>query len=275
MIYFPNAKINIGLNIIKKRQDGYHDIKSLLYPIPLCDALEIRPNQLNRTKFVQTGLPISTDNIEENLVMKAYRLLQNNFKLPFLDIHLHKVIPSQAGLGGGSSDAAFALMLINRVCELGLSQEDLARYALMLGSDCPFFMQNKPMEVSGRGEIMKDAAMDLSGYWLTLIKTQEGISTKEAYDNVVPKDNQISYSSFTSIDNFKDHIFNDFEPYVFAKIPLLSQLKQMLYEKGALYVSLTGSGSCMYALSKMKLDVSSIKGDSDMFLRQTKMTKID
>ncbi|MDR1848370.1 MAG: 4-(cytidine 5'-diphospho)-2-C-methyl-D-erythritol kinase [Bacteroidales bacterium] len=269
MIYFPYAKINIGLNVIRKREDGLHDIKSVFYPLPIKDVLEIRPAaDGEETTFVQTGIPLMMEYQEDNLVMKAYRLLAENYpQIPALNIHLHKIIPPQAGLGGGSSDAAFTLLLINRVCELDIPSEQLHEYAKQLGSDVAFFLQNEPKYVLGAGDILRDTRMDLSGYWLTLLKIPDGISTKEAYEHITPCMARIRYEKMMPVYRWKSSLRNDFEPYVFEKYPVLAAFKDYFYKMGAKFVSLTGTGSCIYAVSTNKLDLKDIT-DNALFLWQ-------
>ncbi|MDR1725565.1 MAG: 4-(cytidine 5'-diphospho)-2-C-methyl-D-erythritol kinase [Bacteroidales bacterium] len=269
MIFFPNAKINIGLNIIGKRQDGFHNIESVFMPIPLKDVLEIRENGKEKTRFFQTGISVFIKNQNDNLVMKAYYLLKKDYPLlPSLDIHLHKIIPSQAGLGGGSSDAAFTLRLINRVCSLNLTNNQLNNYALQLGSDCAFFLQEKPKYISGRGDIIKDCDIDLSGYWISLLKINEGVSTAEAYANIKSYSSDTQYKCLNDVKTWKTILKNDFEYYVFSKYPKLKIFKDFLYNKGATFVSMTGTGSCIYALSEEKLDLEEIKHYSSLFIWQ-------
>ncbi len=248
MITFPNAKINLGLNILSKREDGYHNISSCFYPIPVKDALEIIPAQ--QTSFESTGLKIP-GNSDDNLVWKAFQLLKKEFHLPKTAIILHKAIPMGAGIGGGSADGAFMLKLLNDFYKLDLSLEKLEMYALQLGSDCPFFIQNKPKLVTGRGEIFNDIDINLKGYYLGLVFPGIHIGTKEAYSGITPKTPESSVKEVIenhSIDQWKGLLQNDFEKNVFKLHLKLADAKEQLYNSGALYASMTGSGSTMYGI---------------------------
>ena len=248
MISFPNAKINLGLNIIEKRSDGYHNISSCFYPVPIKDVLEI--NLSDKFDFKASGIPIP-GNKQDNLVVKAYKLLKKDFGLPEVAIHLHKNIPLEAGLGGGSSDGAFALKMLNEFFDLYLDDSVLEDYAGLLGSDCPFFIYNEPMLVGGRGEEMNDIKVDLEGYHICILKPQLSISTKEAYSGVKPSIPEHSIHSIISsnpVIEWQRFLKNDFEESILKKFDELSRLKSVLYEMGAEYASLTGSGSAMFGL---------------------------
>jgi len=250
MLTFPNAKINLGLNITAKREDGYHDIESCFYPIPLKDALEIIPSE--RRSFETTGLKIP-GNSQDNLVWKAYELLNSDFELTPIKIILHKNIPMGAGMGGGSADGAFMLSLLNKYFKLNISNEKLESYALQLGSDCPFFIENKPKLVSGRGEIFKYTKLDLSGYYLALVYPDIHISTGEAYSGIKPQVPEASVKEIIEnypIEKWKGLLKNDFEEGVFKKYPQLHDIKNEFYEKGAVYSSMTGSGSTIFGIFK-------------------------
>ncbi len=250
MLKFPNAKINLGLNIISKREDGYHDIESCFYPIPLKDALEIIPS--NNLNFETTGLKIPGDS-NDNLVLKAFELLNEDFDLPTLEIILHKNIPMGAGMGGGSADGAFMLTLLNDYFELNISTQELEQYALKLGSDCPFFIENKPKLVSGRGEVFENTKLDLSGYYLALVYPDIHISTGVAYGGVKPQKPEISVKEIIEqypIEEWNKLLKNDFESGVFNKFPILQDIKNKLYENGAIYASMTGSGSTIFGIFK-------------------------
>jgi 4-diphosphocytidyl-2-C-methyl-D-erythritol kinase len=250
MLKFPNAKINLGLNITAKRTDGYHDIESCFYPIPLKDALEIIPSK--ELKFSSTGIPIP-GNANENLVLKAYHLIKTDFDIPPTEIILHKNIPMGAGMGGGSADGAFMLTLLNDYFNLKISTEKLEAYALDLGSDCPFFIENKPKLVSGRGEIFENTKLDLSGYYLAIVYPDIHISTAEAYSGVKPQKPEISVKEIIenySIEKWKGLLKNDFEDGIFKKYAQLDEIKNNFYENGALYASMTGSGSTMFGIFK-------------------------
>lgn len=250
MISFPNAKINLGLDIIEKREDGYHNISSCFYPVPLKDILEI--NVSKAFGFQMSGIPISGDKTS-NLVVKAYKLLKRDFDLPNVTIHLHKNVPLEAGLGGGSSDGAFALRMLNEFFNLFLDESVIADYASALGSDCPFFVYNEPMIIHGRGEEMSSTDINLAGYYLYIVKPGISISTKEAYQNIQPARPRHNIQSILSdhpLESWKDLLKNDFEKVVFNIHPELSKIKAKLYKLGALYASMTGSGSAFYGIFK-------------------------
>jgi 4-diphosphocytidyl-2-C-methyl-D-erythritol kinase len=216
MIFFPNAKLNLGLRILRKREDGYHDLQTIFYPIAIRDALEILPSKDLSLKV--TGLSVNGD-IEDNLCIKAYRLLKkDNSHLPPVSIHLHKTIPMGAGLGGGSADAAFTLRLLNEKFELGLSQEQLINYALVLGSDCPFFIVNEPCLAKGRGEELKRIELDLTGYAFVLVNPGIHIDTAWAYSNLKADQSDEAHNPEQSIqkspEDWKDTLKNDFEETV-------------------------------------------------------------
>lgn len=269
MIFFPNCKINIGLSIVGKRSDSYHDIESVFYPVPLCDALEIRPSQDGKTHFNMSGLEIGECETENNLCMKALRLLQKDYpQMGEANIHLDKAVPAFAGLGGGSADAAYVLRLADMVFSLGLSKEDLHRYAGMLGSDCMFFLQDEPMFVYGRGEKMEKTELSLAGKHIVLLKPDIRISTAEAYKGVSPKPSHIDYREMPPLSEWKDRVKNDFEDSLFPKYPVLAETKQLLYENGALYASLSGSGATVYGIFEKECDLQRLKRKNDAFLWQ-------
>lgn len=264
MVIFPNAKINIGLNIIDKRSDGYHNIESIFYPVKYCDALDIVENK-NAKKditYSNSGLVIDCKE-EDNLCIKAYKLLKSDFNIPPIKLHLHKVIPFGAGLGGGSSDATNTLVILNNIFNLNLTEEQLLNYSLKIGSDCPFFVNNKPMFVEGRGDILSSIELDLSDYKLVLLNPGVHISTKEAYSNVLlrnPKESIKDIIKYPIIE-WKSKLKNDFEGAFLWKYPLMNKLKEDLYSAGALYVSMTGSGSVIYGIlpKNNKIQLDSIK----------------
>jgi 4-diphosphocytidyl-2-C-methyl-D-erythritol kinase len=251
MIAFPHCKINLGLHITRKRPDGYHDLETIFYPLALRDALEaIRSESGKDVHFNSTGLPIAGDT-SQNLCIKAYRLLQKDFPdLPGIDMHLHKQIPMGAGLGGGSADGAFALQLLDRLFQLGLTEEQLAVYALQLGSDCPFFMHKTPCFGSGRGEVLEPIAIDLSAYVFLIVAPGIHVSTAEAFAAITPQQPAVSLKEIISLPPaaWKGKLLNDFEAPVIEKHPVIGQVKEALYDAGAVYASMTGSGSCLYGL---------------------------
>lgn len=247
MIMFPNAKINIGLNVLRKRLDGFHDLETIFYPLQLCDILEINISEVFH--FKQTGIQID-GSPEQNLVVKAFRMLQNDFSLCEVNIHLHKQIPFGAGLGGGSSDAAHTLIGINELFKIGLSQTQLIEYAAKLGSDCPFFILNKPAFASGRGEVLRPIDMDIKGYTLVLVKPNCSVSTANAYAQVVSAipSSHLNELIHLPVSTWKGLVVNQFEQSVFPTYPEIEQIKNRLYEMGAVYASMSGSGSAVFGL---------------------------
>jgi 4-diphosphocytidyl-2-C-methyl-D-erythritol kinase len=248
MLCFPNCKINLGLYITNKRPDGYHDLETVFYPVPLKDALEIVP--ATEIKLQVSGKGIA--GIEhDNLIWKAYQLLKQQYpEIPAFDIYLHKAIPMGAGMGGGSADGAFMLQLLNDQCKLGLSKEQLAKYALQLGSDCPFFIYNAPQFAQGRGEQMQPVNIDLSAYSLQLICPLVHISTAKAFSMLTPKPAPFDLRNVSElpVSEWKNNISNDFEAPIFAEHPTLAEIKQQLYAHGAIYASMSGSGSTIYGI---------------------------
>ena len=262
MVVFPNCKINLGLHILNKREDGYHNIETAFYPVPLKDALEIIPSgNTDAIQFTSSGLTISED-AATNLCSKAYHLLKKDFpNLPTVKIHLHKVIPMGAGLGGGSSDAAFTLQLLNNWFKLNMSTTQLIDYSLQLGSDCPFFILNEPCIGSGRGEILEKIELDLSAYQLMLIKPGIHVNTAEAFGYLrMQKINHYSVSLKNIIaqpvNEWEQLLTNDFEASLFNKYPLIKEIKETLYTMGASYAAMSGSGSTVYGLFEKKLKPS-------------------
>ena len=251
MVLFPNAKINLGLNILQKREDGYHELETVFYPIGLKDGLEFIENKHNKVNFTSSGLLLNVDP-EENIVVKAYRLLTADHSLPGLDIHLHKVIPFGAGLGGGSSDAAFLLKGLNDFFELGLTIDQLKRYAVRLGADCSFFLENQPVFASGIGEKLQPIDLNLNGYYIVLVKPPFGVGTKEAYSNIKPAIPAIRLSEaiLQSPEKWQESVYNDFEPSVFKVFPIIAELKSKMLSMGADYAAMSGSGSSVFGLFK-------------------------
>ena len=260
MISFPNCKINLGLNVIRKRQDGFHDIETVYYPLPLRDVLEIIKVDLSRTreaskkqtttKFITTGLPINGA-AEKNLCIKAYQRLQQDFSsLPPVNIYLHKAIPIGAGLGGGSADGSFTLKLLNEKFHLKLTTEQLLDYALDLVSDCPFFILNRPCFATGRGEFLEAIDLDLSAYSFTIVHPGVHINTAWAFEQLKPllPVKHIREIIHQPLSTWRSELLNDFEPPICAYYPELSPIKSKLYEAGAIYASLSGSGSCFYGI---------------------------
>jgi len=249
MLRFPNCKINLGLYVTGRREDGYHDLETVFYPVSLCDVLEIVPGTTGNMQL--SGIDVAGSR-EDNLIWKAYELLQKEFpgKIPALNIYLHKVIPMGAGLGGGSANGAFMLSMINDYCSLGLSKQVLADMALQLGSDCPFFIYNTPQFATGRGEQMQPIALDLSKYSIQLICPQVHISTGSAFKMIHPKAAPFDLRKLNELPlpEWRDHISNDFEIPVFQQHPVLAQIKEQLYEQGAIYAAMSGSGSTVFGI---------------------------
>jgi 4-diphosphocytidyl-2-C-methyl-D-erythritol kinase len=296
MISFPNAKINLGIKVLAKRPDGFHDIDTVFYPVPLCDILEItalagvqgqterfygpdselvsyqlQHNGHGMSRFVLSGLEIE-GNPDSNLCVKAFRLFDSIKKLKneYL-IHLHKVIPTGAGLGGGSSDAAFVLTSINRLENDPFSKAEIAEMALLLGSDCPFFLFNQPCLASGRGEVMRPVDVSLNGYYLVIVKAPYHVSTADAFRNVKPGGESVNYKEAFSfpVSEWKNYLTNDFESYVFKQFPMVAEIKQQLHNSGAVFCSMTGSGSAVYGIFE-KQPVN-LNVNSDYFYFQTKL----
>lgn len=260
MIAFPNAKINIGLNITSKRVDGYHNLSSCFLPIDWKDALEIVP--ADEFEFSSSGLDIPGDS-SGNLCVKAYELLKEKHDIPPVKMHLHKVIPMGAGLGGGSADGAFALKLLNDQFELGLTITQLEAYAKTLGADCPFFIDNKPKLVAGIGEVMEDISIDLSGYSIVVVFPGIHVSTKTAFSGITPKapDYDIKTILQQSPKNWQDTVINDFEETVFAAHPDIQKIKNQLLDLGADYASMTGTGSAVFGVFGNNVDLGKVKGE--------------
>ena len=255
MIVFPNAKINIGLRITGKRQDGFHNIETLFYPVGLCDALEfvISDQQLGKDILTSTGIDTGSSPAD-NIVMKAIIRLRGKISFPFLKIHLHKAIPAGAGLGGGSSDAACLLKAVNHHFNLGIEIDELKAIALDLGSDCPFFIYGVPSLASGRGEELTPVKISLTGYYLAILNPGVSISTGEAYKNchpVTPTESLKQLIEYPLME-WKELILNDFEEYAFKKHPIIADLKEELYRSGAVFSLMSGSGSSVYGIFKEK-----------------------
>jgi 4-diphosphocytidyl-2-C-methyl-D-erythritol kinase len=259
MICFPNAKINLGLNIVSKRPDGYHNLETVFYPVPLCDALEIVLAEKDETVFTPSGIVVD-GNPQNNLVMKALALLKKDFDLPHLHIYLQKNIPFGAGLGGGSADAAFMLRLLNDFAKLQLSTEQLEEYAARLGADCPFFIRNQAVFAEGTGNIFSAIKLSLSGYYIVLVKPAIAVSTQEAYSLIIAKKPDESLVDILQlpVKEWKNRLINDFEKSVFARYPAIAQIKSQLYASGAVYASMSGSGSSVFGIFKHPEDLESV-----------------
>ncbi|MCF6351698.1 MAG: 4-(cytidine 5'-diphospho)-2-C-methyl-D-erythritol kinase [Cyclobacteriaceae bacterium] len=248
MLVFPNAKINIGLNIIDKLPTGYHRIESCFYPVPLTDALEVIETDV--FSFTSSGIAIP-GNETDNLCLQAYQLVKTDYSIPPVSIHLHKNIPIGAGLGGGSADGAFMIRLLNDKFELGIPLNEQEELASKLGSDCPFFIRNKPVFVEDIGNVFSKIDLSLTGYYLVLVMPNIHVSTKEAYAAIIPKKPTINLKNElenTPIINFQKNIKNDFEVPVFNQHPELSKIKKQLVKQGAIYASMSGSGASVYGI---------------------------
>lgn len=257
MVIFPNAKINIGLNVVAKREDGYHNLETCMVPIGWSDILEIIENY--NLKFTSTGLPINGA-IENNICYRAYQLLKKDFDLPPVHIHLHKVIPIGAGLGGGSADGTFTIKLLNQKFNLNLSTEKMRCYARQLGSDCAFFIENIPVFAFEKGDVFDELPISLKGYFLLLIYPNLHISTVEAYNGVLPvANNNLKYCIAQDIKTWKNNISNDFEKNIFIQNPLLHQIKEELYSMEAVFATMSGSGSTIFGIFEKEIDLSAIK----------------
>ncbi|WP_336524768.1 4-(cytidine 5'-diphospho)-2-C-methyl-D-erythritol kinase [Bacteroides acidifaciens] len=268
MIVFPNIKINLGLSITEKRPDGYHNLETVFYPVALEDALEIRalPEADKKITLHQYGMEIA-GNPEDNLVAKAYSLLDKEFHLPPVEIHLYKHIPSGAGLGGGSSDAAFMLKLLNGHFHLNLSEEQLEIYAATLGADCAFFIKNKPVYAEGIGNIFSPIELSLKGYQIMIVKPDVFVSTREAFANIHPHHPEYPVKEVIRrpVAEWKDTLINDFEASVFPQHPVIGEIKKELYNQGALYASMSGSGSSVFGLFAPDAALPEINRKSNSF----------
>ena len=249
MILFPNAKINIGLDILRRREDGYHDISTVMYPIGWCDVLELVPGEGKDMTLTVTGNRVDCPT-EKNLVMKAARLMSSLADIPPTDIYLHKIIPDGAGMGGGSSDAAFTLRGLNDLYGLGFDKEKLVDLASKLGADCPFFIYNVPMLAEGIGEKLSKTGLDLTGYGIMVVKPDFSISTAEAYGGVKPEVPESHLADRLNGDtgSWKETVKNAFVDHLAKKYSKIDEITGWLYDKGALYASMTGSGSAVYGI---------------------------
>ena len=282
MLQHPNCKINLGLNIMHRREDGYHNLETLFLPVGICDRLEIEPS--NIFSFSQEGIPIAGDD-ESNLVIRAYRALQRLFgdAVGPCQIKLEKCIPFGAGLGGGSSDAAFTIKMLANLFNLPISTKEMEQLAATLGADCPFFIQNQPAFATGIGDILSPLGFNpLEGYTLLLVKPEETVSTAEAYRGITPRDqrrdcqNTVSLAQAVKepITKWRELIVNDFEESVFRSHPLLSEIKNHLYTCGALYSAMSGSGSTIYGIFPSPADMDPISNTLSTTFPNTLIIKL-
>jgi 4-diphosphocytidyl-2-C-methyl-D-erythritol kinase len=263
VVTFPNCKINLGLHITGKRDDGFHNLETVFYPLPVKDALELIPTTNNNpeVEFTATGFAVD-GKAADNLCIKAYDLLKKDFpQLPSVKIHLHKAIPMGAGLGGGSADASFMLKLLNERFQLNLSTSQLINYSLQLGSDCPFFIINKPCFATGRGEELEEIAIDLSMYKIILINPGIHINTGWAFSNIIPSPVKKSVKEIIQqpIETWKAELQNDFEAPVFVAHPEIKNIKDSLYQQGAIYAAMSGSGSTLFGIFNKTIDTTPFK----------------
>lgn len=255
MITYPNAKLNLGLNVVAKRADGYHDLETVFYPVPITDALEVFPMDPDFPSAVDCDLKVTNLHIEgdeqKNLVVRAYQLLKQDFPtLPRIHAHLYKGIPTQAGMGGGSSDCGFMITLLNRQFQLGLTDQQMIDYAARLGADCAFFVLNQPCYAEGIGERLQPIALDLTGWYLAVVRPDIPVSTREAFSLIVPQHPAQNCRDIVMqpVETWRDALTNDFEKSVFALHPEIGAIKDQLYEMGAVYAAMSGSGSSLFGL---------------------------
>lgn len=263
MVTFPNAKINLGLDVVAKRPDGYHNLETIFYPVPLQDILEITVTEEDGAPdytFKMHNAVFEGDN-NDNLVVKAYKILAADHKLPKVEMSLYKNIPTGAGLGGGSADAAFALKMLNEIACLNLSDEQLEAYAARIGADCAFFIKNTPAYATGIGNILSPTVCSISGYHLVLVKPDIHISTKEAYSLVTPAaaETPLTEIAALAVEEWKGKMKNDFEKSVFANHPQMKKIKEELYNMGAVYASMSGSGSAFFGLFTEQQNIEDIE----------------
>lgn len=263
MITFPIAKINLGLNVVEKRPDGYHNLETVFYPVQLKDALEVQPMDELFPSSVDCDLKVTNIAIEgdeqRNLVVRAYHLLKQDFpQIPRVHAHLYKAIPTQAGMGGGSSDCAAMLLLLNRMFQLQLSQQQLINYAARLGADCPIFILNHPAYAEGIGERLQPIEVNLSGYYLAVVRPDIPVPTKEAFSLIKPQKPLKNCRTIVGqpIETWRDELINDFEQSVFALHPELREVKEWLYRIGAVYAAMSGSGSALFGIFRSQPDLS-------------------
>ncbi len=262
MITFPNAKINLGLNVVEKRPDGYHNLETVFYPVPITDALEVFPMDPSFPSDVDCDLKVTNISIDgdeqKNLVVKAYNLMKQDFPtLPRIHVHLYKGIPTQAGMGGGSSDCGFMITLLNQQFQLGLTDQQMIDYAAKLGADCAFFVLNKPCYAEGIGEELQPVSLDLKGWYLAVVRPAIPVSTKEAFSLIVPQHPEKNCLDIVRqpAETWRDQLTNDFEKSVFAIHPEIGAIKDRLYDMGAVYAAMSGSGSSLFGLFRQPVSL--------------------
>lgn len=261
MINFPIAKINLGLNIVERRPDGYHNLETVFYPVPITDALEIMPMDDEFPSDVDCDLKVTNINIDgneqNNLVVRAYKQLAAVYELPRLHAHLYKGIPTQAGMGGGSSDCAYMIRLLNDSFHLNMNDEEMINHAVKLGADCPFFILSRPVYAEGIGEKMQPIELDLNGWHIAIVRPDIPVSTKEAFSLIAPHPATTKCSDIVMqpVDTWRTALVNDFEKSVFALHPEIGDIKQQLYDMGAVYAAMSGSGSSVFGLFRQEIEL--------------------
>ena len=268
MLTFPNAKINLGLNVVEKRPDGYHNLETVFYPVPITDALEIFPMDPAFPSAVDCDLKVTNISIEgdeqKNLVVKAYKLLKQDFStLPHIHVHLYKGIPTQAGMGGGSSDCGFMITMLNRQFQLGLSDQQMIDYAARLGADCAFFVINKPCYAEGIGEKLQPVALDLKGWYLAVVRPAIPVSTREAFSLIIPQHPAKNCLEIVKqpVETWREELTNDFEKSVFALHPEIGAIKDRFYDMGATYAAMSGSGSSLFGLFRQPVNLDAFNDE--------------
>ena len=258
MISYPNAKINLGLHVVEKRVDGFHNIETVFYPIGWNDILEVLPDPSKNSgvTFSSSGIAIPGA-VEENLCVRAYNLISVDYPMPAVKVHLHKIIPIGAGLGGGSSDAAFFIRALNDLFELNLAWGELLHYAKQLGADCSFFITNKPVFAEGKGDQFESVNISLKEYFCVVVYPNSHVSTVSAYGGVIPekRNNSLEEIILSPIEEWKEVLINDFEKNIFKKFPEIADLKNKMYDVGAIYASMSGSGSAVYGIFEKEVDL--------------------
>lgn len=273
MIAFPNSKINLGLNIVSKRSDGFHELRTLFYPISLRDSLEIIPTKENQDSFTSSGIPIPEDK-KGNLCEQAIAMVREDYDFPQVQMHLHKNIPIGAGLGGGSADAVFTILLLKNLFDLEITRDELHVMAGRLGSDCPFFLENQPCLAYGRGEILQPFSLNLKGYHLFLAMPAIHVSTREAFSAITPQkpSENIAEWLVRPPDKWKQKVVNDFEEGVFSIYPRIGELKTIFYSFGAEYASMSGSGASVFGIFSHKPGTAIYKKLQDCFIWEEELT---
>ena len=268
MITHPICKINLGLNVVERRPDGYHNLETVFYPVPICDALEVFEMDRQFPSSVDCDLKVTNIAIDgdeqRNLVVRAYQLLKHDFPtLPRIHAHLYKGIPTQAGMGGGSSDCGFMITLLNRMFRLELSDEQMIDYAARLGADCAFFILNRPCYAEGIGEKLEPIALDLSGWYLAVVRPDIPVPTKEAFSLITPQHPAENCRDIVMqpVETWRDRLTNDFERSVFTLHPEIAAIKEKLYDLGAVYAAMSGSGSSLFGLFRQPVSLDMFDGE--------------